>query len=68
MAKPATRVDPVPPAPATMPAMPAKAAGRGVVAFKGGTGGAKKRRRSITFGRVINGKGLAVLPGSSPRS
>jgi type IV pilus assembly protein PilC len=61
MAKPATRVDPVPPAPATMPAIPAKAAGRGVVAFKGGTGGAKKRRRSITFGRVINGKGLAVF-------
>lgn len=61
MAKLAPRLDPAPAAPATIPAVPAKAPGRGGVAYSATTGLAKKRKRSLTIGRPINGKGLAVF-------
>src|SRR5882724_1389622 len=50
------------PAPAAAPAtIPAKAPSRGAVAFNAGNMAAKKRKRSFTIGRPINGKGLAVF-------
>ncbi len=61
MAKLATRPNPAAPAPSTIPAVPAKAASRGAVAFSGAGGVMKKRKRSMTIGRAINGKGLAVF-------
>ena len=61
MAKLATRPAPTVPVPSTIPAVPAKAASRGAVAFSGAAGATKKRKRSITIGRVVNGKGLAVF-------
>src|SRR5882724_6639037 len=61
MAKLATRPTTSTNAPSTIPAVPAKAAGRGAVAYSGGGIGMKKRKRSLTIGRVINGKGLAVF-------
>src|SRR6185295_9959953 len=61
MAKLAIRSGAAPTGSATIPAVPAKAAGRGAVAYSATAGAAKKRKRSMTFGRVINGKGLAVF-------
>ena len=48
-------------APSTIPAVPAKAASRGGVAFNTAGMAGKRRKRSMTIGRVINGKGLAVF-------
>ncbi len=57
MAKLASRSEP---APATIPAVAPKAPSRTGVAFGGGMA-PRKRRRSLTLGRVINGKGIAVF-------
>lgn len=61
MAKLATRPTPATNAPSTIPAVPAKAAGRGGAVTYSAGAAAKKRKRSFTLGRVINGKGLAVF-------
>jgi type IV pilus assembly protein PilC len=59
MAKVSVPPHPAAPVPATIPA---KAPGRGSVTFSAGApGAAKKRRRPLTLGRVVNGKGLAVF-------
>ena len=60
MAKLAVRSEPAA-APATIPAIAAKPASRGAVAFNANTMTGKKRKRSLTIGRPINGKGLAVF-------
>ncbi len=60
MAKLAVRAA-APAAPATIPAVPAKAASRGGVAYDSAGMTGRRRKRSMTFGRVINGKGLAVF-------
>ncbi len=61
MAQLPNRNPPVSTAPATIPAVPAKAPGRGAVPYAGAMGTANKRKRPLTFGRVVNGKGLAVF-------
>ena len=60
MAKLAVRSEPAA-SPATIPAISAKAPSRGGVAFNPATAAMKKRRRSFTLGRAVNGKGIAVF-------